>query len=159
MHIAQYWIDKLEMKPHPEGGYYREYFKSPSHVISPEGNERSTATSIFYLLEVHDHSHFHRLGADEVWYYHAGQAADIHFITPDGQYYAERIGPSDNLQVIIPKGHIFGANLPESSSYILVGCMVAPGFEFEDFEMISRATLREQCPQHKQIIERLTHPE
>jgi len=147
------------MKPHPEGGHYRECFKSQYQVKSPEGNIRSTATSIYYLLERGDQSHFHQLGADEIWYFHAGQEADIHFITPEGKYYVERIGVDHNLQVIIPKGHFFGANLPESSSYILVGCMVAPGFEFEDFELVSRAQLTEQFPTQRQIIESLTRPE
>jgi predicted cupin superfamily sugar epimerase len=156
MTSAKYWIEKLAMKPHPEGGYYCESFKSPSQITSPEGKVRSTATSIFYLLEEGDKSHFHRLSADEVWYFHAGDPADIHFITPDGEYYIERIGFVDNLQVIIPKGHHFGATLPEDSTYVLVGCMVAPGFDFEDFELVPRAALLRKYPHHQQIIEELS---
>jgi hypothetical protein len=157
MNSAHKWIDKLAMKPHPEGGYYNEYFKSASQVTSPEGKTRSTATSIYYLLEAGDQSYFHKLGADEVWYYHAGDAADIHFITPDGKYYVERIGLDDNLQVVIPKGYLFGANLPAGSNYILVGCMVAPGFEFEDFNLIPRAHLLKNYPQYEEVISALTH--
>ncbi len=126
MPSAKYWIEKLDMKPHPEGGYYRESFKSPAQITSPEGNTRSTATSIYYLLESGDRSHFHRLGADEVWYFHAGDPADIHFISPEGKYYVERIGLEDHLQVVIPKGHLFGATLPEGSGYILVGLHGGP---------------------------------
>ncbi len=159
MPSAKYWIEKLDMKPHPEGGYYRESFKSPAQVTSPEGKTRSTATSIYYLLESGDRSHFHRLGADEVWYFHAGDPADIHFISPEGKYHVERIGPEDHLQVVIPKGHLFGATLPEGSGYILVGCMVAPGFEFEDFELVPRSELLRTYPQHQQIIEELSIPE
>lgn len=153
---AQYWIKKLNLKPHPEGGYYCESFKSPSQITSPEGNLRSTATSIYYLLESGDQSHFHQLAADEVWYFHAGDAADIHFITPEGEYYIERIGLDDEPQVIIPKGHLFGASLPEGSDYVLVGCTVAPGFEFEDFELVPKSELLFKYPQHQQIIETLT---
>lgn len=156
---AKYWIDKLSMKPHPEGGYYCETFKSPAQVTSPEGKLRSTATSIYYLLENGDQSHFHQLGADEIWYYHAGGSANIHFITPEGDYYSKLIGLNDNLQVIIPKGHLFGANLSKGSDYILVGCMVAPGFEFEDFELIPKSTLLRKYPQHSEIINELSIPE
>lgn len=156
MTSAKYWVEKLGMKPHPEGGYYCESFKSTSQVTSPEGNVRSTATSIYYLLEAGDQSHFHKLGADEVWYFHTGDLADIHFITPEGKYYIERIGLADHLQVVIPKGHLFGATLPEGSNYILVGCMVAPGFEFEDFQLVPRTALLRKYPQHQQIIEKLS---
>lgn len=128
-------------------------------MTNPEGQQRSTATSIYYLLEAGDQSHFHVLGADEVWYFHAGDAADIHFITPEGKYYSERIGLNDKLQVIIPKGHLFGADLPEGASYVLVGCMVAPGFEFEDFKLLPRKILLENNPQHSEIIKKLSVPE
>ena len=144
------------MKPHPEGGYYREVYRASDIVTAPNGKKRAAVTSIYYLLEDSDQSHFHRLDSDEIWYYHDGSQADIHLLHPSGQHEIKHIGREADLQVIIPRGTIFGARLTQGSGFILIGCVVAPGFEFEGFELISKTELIRKYPQHQEIIDQLS---
>ena len=84
---AQYWIDQLQMTPHPEGGYFKESIRHGS-----TNSTRAAFSSIYFLLTSNDISHFHRIDADEVWYYHAGESLTIHMIMPDGKYEAVQLG-------------------------------------------------------------------
>lgn len=146
------WIEKLELMPHPEGGYYKETFKS-NQTLS---DNNAIYTSIYFLLEKHNISHFHRIESDEVWYYHAGQSLTVHMIHPDGQYEKVKVGPNvetgDMLQAIVPKGTIFASTVEGENDYALVGCMCAPGFQFEKFELFTQAELIKLYPQHEDII-------
>lgn len=151
------WIKALEMKDHPEGGYFSEVERSQNKIII-DGKERSLFTSIYFLLEKENPSHFHRLTADEIWYYHYGQPLTVHMISPDGIYSKVTLGldvTSDQvLQYCVPKGTIFGSTVEDGFS--LVSCMVSPGFEFKDFELFSYNELIEQYPEYKKIIRLLS---
>ncbi|MBJ8325840.1 cupin domain-containing protein [Streptococcus pacificus] len=151
------WVKLLEMTAHPEGGYFREVEKSQDK-IQIKGKERSLFTSIYFLLEKENPSHFHRLTADEIWYYHDGQPLTVHMITPDGNYKTATLGldvaKGQVLQYRVSKGTIFGSTVEEGFS--LVSCMVSPGFEFEDFELFSYQELITHYPEHDSIIKQLT---
>lgn len=148
------WINVLNLIPHPEGGFYHETIKS-EHALN-DGN--ALYTSIYFLLEKNNISHFHRIESDEVWYYHAGQTLTVHMIYPDGHYEKVKVGPNieegDVLQALVPKGVIFASTVEGDNDYALVGCMCAPGFQFEKFELFTQAQLIEQYPQHQEVIEK-----
>lgn len=161
---ADYWIEKLEMTQHPEGGYFKETYRSEEQLSGenlPERYQsgRTFGTSIYFLLTTESVSNFHRLASDEIWHFHQGSAARIHFISPEGKHSFKDIGPDleedQQLQVIIPRRHWFAAEVIEGD-FILVGCTVAPGFEFEDFELASRQTLMTSFPKHQVLIEKFT---
>ncbi|WP_025730766.1 cupin domain-containing protein [Atopobacter phocae] len=154
---AEEWINTLNMKAHPEGGYFCEVEKSQDK-IKGKGKERALFTSIYFLLKKENPSHFHRLTADEIWYYHDGQPLTVHMISPDGVYTQVILGlhvtNGQVLQYRVPKGTIFGSTVDKGFS--LVSCMVSPGFEYEDFELFSYSDLIEQYPEHEEIIKVLS---
>lgn len=161
---ADDWIAKLNLQPHPEGGYFAEVYRAPQTVTDNKGEgqaprTRSALTSIYFLLTDQSPSHFHVLGSDEIWYAHAGDSATLHLLYADGRYEERRIGLRDELQVSIPAGTHFAAELPEGEGnaerYLLVSCAVAPGFDFADFALSSRAELRAQFPAARETIDRL----
>ncbi|MBO3699674.1 cupin domain-containing protein [Roseivirga sp. E12] len=162
---AEYWIEKLNLQAHPEGGYFNETYRSEESVrksVLPEryGSSRTFGTSIYFLLTTKSVSNFHRLSSDEIWHYHQGGVAIIHMISKNGELTSSRIGSDleagESLQVIIPKGTWFAAEVVKEV-YILVGCTVAPGFEFEDFELADRDSLTSAYPQHQTLIRRFTN--
>lgn len=165
MHTAEYWIDRLHLLPHPEGGFYREIFRS-AEIIGVDGlskrygSPRSTFTSIYYLLRSGDISRLHRLKSDELWHFFDGDPLTVHIIKPDGAYTAVTLGRrfdlGERFQALIEHGWWFGAAVDNPGSYTLVGCTVAPGFEFEDYEVGNRKVLVAAFPRHKSIIEKLT---
>ena len=149
---ASDWIKRLKMSEHPEGGYYAELYRS--HVsLSAEDIERSLATSIYYLLESGDISHWHQLASDELWYYHAGSELVVHLFV-DGIYEQHIVGLSENAkpQLVIPAGAVFSAEVKEDENYGLVGCMVSPGFDFEDFRLVSAEELMDIFPEQAELI-------
>lgn len=158
MKTADYWVKQLNLIPHVEGGYYRQMLKSDLVYTGSEETTRSLYTSIYFLLTAANPSHFHRLTADEVWYYHEGASLTIHLITPEGSYEQIKLGRNPEagevLQAVVPRGYIFGSTV--ESDYALVSCMVAPGFEFHDFELFTRQDLLAIYPEHESIIHRLT---
>jgi hypothetical protein len=162
---ARHWIETLGLAPHPEGGYFREVHRSADLIPAAGlparyGAPRCAGTSIYFLLEGRDRSHLHRLKSDEVWYHHAGGALAISMILPDGRREDVRLGtsPRDGAlpQAVLPRGAWFGARLESESDYALVGCAVAPGFDFADFELGRRTDLLASFPQHRTLIEDLT---
>lgn len=161
----EYWIEKLNLLSHPEGGYYREVYRSegviPQNCLPQEyKGERNYATSIYFLLGHEDISSFHRLKSDELWYYHSGETLSIYIIDNSGSLSIKKLGPNieegDQFQVIIPAGSIFGAKINSGKNYTLMGCAVAPGFNFSDFELMANKTLHKIYPQHKEVINMLT---
>ena len=156
----EYWIEKLELIPHPEGGFYKETFQSGEKVNIY--GERKLYTSIYFLLRSQDVSHFHRLKSDELWYFHAGSPLTIHMIHENGEYEEVKLGLNiengEVPQFLVPKQHaIFGSSVLENDTGSLVGCMVSPGFDFQDFELFTQADLISQYPQHKEIIKKLAY--
>jgi predicted cupin superfamily sugar epimerase len=163
MNSSAYWIQHLGLEPHPEGGFFKEIFRSSISVdkqFLPMGysNSRRLVTSIYYLLRSGDISHFHRLRSDELWYYHYGSSVRIIIIDQEGHKQTRLLGPrierAEHMQVIIPAGTIFGAEVIDSNSFGLFGCAVAPGFEFDDFEIYSKEDLLQAYPKHTDIIEK-----
>lgn len=155
MKNAEYYIGKLEMSPHVEGGYFKESFLSNDEVRK----DRKLWSSIYFLLRTGEVSNFHRLKSDELWYYHDGEALTIYMITPDGDLIIKQLGINiengEVPQVLVPKGHIFGSAM-NNEGFSLVGCMVAPAFEYEDFELFEREYLLNLYPEHKDVILKLT---
>lgn len=143
MHDMHTIIDILDLKPHPEGGYFKEIHRSKRivHDLKGSGN-KSAYTSIYYLLSGDDFSTWHRIKSDETWYFHHGCNLMIYLFDEDKLLRTTIIGiESVNLQVTIPANTWFAAKPLEKHAYCLVSCAVAPGFEFNDFEIASRNNL------------------
>jgi len=163
---AEYWIKNLALTPHPEGGYFKETFAA-SESISTENlpgkynGPRKIYTLIYFLLKSDQVSHFHRLKSDEIWNFYIGSPLTIHIIEPDGNYIQKKLGPdferNESFQHLVKAGCWFGATVDEEASYSLVGCFVAPGFDYDDFELAKQEELSAKYPAHRSIIERLTH--
>ena len=142
---AAYWIDHLQLTPHPEGGYYKEVFRSDNKVTRQGSADlKQAVTSIYYLLEGTDFSGFHRIASDELWYFHKGSALIIHSIDESGGYTAHQLsdGQAGSLSVAIEAGAWFASEISGGEGFALVSCAVAPGFEFSEFEMGNKLQLK-----------------
>ena len=128
-------IARLGLQPHPEGGHYRETFRDPRR----DANGRSFSTAIYFLLARGERSHWHRIDAVEVWHYYAGHTLTLKIADDDGQR-SVRLGPDlvagEQPQAVVPP-HAWQA-AESAGDWTLVGCTVAPGFEFAKFEMAPR---------------------
>lgn len=162
---AQYWIDHLTLEPHPEGGFFRETYRSrlvirQSALPVTFGGPRNASTAIYFLLAGADFSALHCLAADEVWHFYDGSPLLMHSIDPHGNHSMVKLGQNaeagEQFQCVVPGGHWFGSCLEEPDRYALVGCTVAPGFHFADFRIAARADLLAQYPQHRDVIHKLT---
>lgn len=162
---AKYYIEKLIMNKHPEGGYYNEIYRAgeifEADVLPGRySGSRVFSTSIYFLLSEKDVSTFHRLKSDELWHFYDGCAIKIYIIDEGGSLEGVTLGSNldngERLQAVIPKNSWFGAELTDKSSFALVGCTVAPGFDFADFELGKREELIELFPRHKELILKLT---
>jgi len=165
MRRASYWIDSLGMQPHPEGGYYRETYRSAESVSGdalPEryGGERSLCTAIYFLLESGSFSALHRLKSDEIWFYHDGLPLLLQIIQPDGGLSSVRLGndpeKGEQPQAVISAGCWFGGGPEGEGGYTLISCTVAPGFDFADFELADPTELKGIFPQYSDVISSLT---
>jgi predicted cupin superfamily sugar epimerase len=167
-------IIQLGLVKHPEGGWYRETYRS-EEVFSATAlsgrfsGERSVSTAIYFLLQAGDISALHRIASDEIWHFYTGETLTVHVITPQGEYSSHKLGSdiaaSESFQCVVPACCWFGAEVT-GDNFALVGCTVAPGFDFADFEMGNRESLLIQFPEHSEIIQRLarnspesSHPE
>lgn len=164
MATAHHYIQHLELQPHPEGGFFREIYRSELTLLAGNGEteasgKRNLLTSIYFLLHDGDTSKFHRLKSDEIWYHHAGEPIAIHIIDEHNTYRCVMLGPDvacgEHPQLIIPAGTLFGAGPAARKGFTLVGCAVAPGFDFRDFEMFNAPELLQLYPQHEEIIRRV----
>lgn len=162
---AAYWVERLRMQPHPEGGYFAETYRSPETLAADAlptrfSGSRSFATAIYFLLEGHQFSTLHRIQADELWHFYAGDALDVFVISENGDLETIRLGPNpdagDVFQAVVPARRWFGAKPVYPDGYALVGCTVAPGFDFQDFELADQAAMLADFPQHRVVIESLT---
>ena len=151
-------VRRLSLAPHPEGGWYRETHRSAQMVHSPEHGERAAFTSILFLLEAPQVSRFHRLDAEELWNWHAGSPLDVQVFDNGRQRKTHHLGPSaeECFQAVVPAGSWFAAEVASPESWSLVGCVVAPGFEFRRFEMADRKELLASHPLEAETILRLT---
>jgi len=162
---VQHLIEKLGLLPHPEGGFYKEIYRSevmiPQKVLGEDfTGDRNSCTSIYFLLTADNFSAFHRIKQDEIWHYYSGSPLFVHVIDRQGNYIRHEVGIDVNKgqtpQLIVPAGCWFASNIKEENSYSLVGCTVSPGFDFDDFELAKKEKLMNEFPQHSKIITELT---
>lgn len=164
---AAYYVQAFNMQPHPEGGYFAETYRAAETIPQaalPQrfGGDRAFSTAIYFLLESHHISALHRIQADEVWHFYAGGTLEVFVIAPTGELSLIRLGNNPErgevFQAVVPAGCWFGSKPATGTDFSLVGCTVAPGFDFADFEMANQQTLLAQFPQHKEVIEKLSEP-
>jgi predicted cupin superfamily sugar epimerase len=153
-------IKNYDMLSHPEGGWYKETYRSNDTTTINGLGTRNLMTSIYFLLESHQVSNFHIIKSDELWFSHSGSALTVHCIYPNGDYKKLHIGPDfekgQTFQAVVPKGTIFGSSVDEPNTFSMVGCTVSPGFDFEDFKLFTQEELLDLYPQHSDIIKKLT---
>ena len=162
---AKYWIETLQLDPHPEGGYFRQTYRADMVIAQaalPAGfaGARAASTAIYFLLEGKNFSAFHRLRSDEVWHFYAGAPLIVHVISREGSYSSFLLGQDleagQVLQAVVRAGCWFASHVADCKSFAVVGCTVAPGFEFDDFEMGKREELVSKYQQCEELITRLT---
>jgi uncharacterized protein len=157
-------IERFKLLPHPEGGYFRENYRSLE--IIPKAflpkrfkGERNYSTAIYFLLEQGNFSGFHRIQSDECWHFYSGGRLHIHVIQLNGRLDLIKLGSDiqngEQFQAVVPAGCWFASEPAPGTEYTLAGCTVAPGFDFNDFEMAVFDNLSRQFPQHRAIIQRL----
>lgn len=148
----------LNLKSHPEGGFYSETYRSSSEVETLSG-KRQLTTSIYFLLRSEDVSHFHRIKSDELWFWHEGSALSVHLLTENG-HETLQLGPVTEKgsypQQLVRGNTIFGSSVDVMDSYALVSCVVSPGFDFRDFELFKTEDLLPIYPEAEKIIRKLT---
>jgi uncharacterized protein len=157
--IAKTLIQALQLQPHPEGGFYKETYRSSQSLVNNEGQNRNVSTSIYYLLENKDKSHFHRIKSDELWYFHQGETLEIVSIQNNNLVtilLGNDLEKGEVPQAIIPAAVWFAAKVKDNIGFSLVSCSVAPGFDFVDFEMAKRQDLIQSFPHLKDVIENFT---
>lgn len=156
-HEIENIVKELNLLPHPEGGYYSEVYRSEESI---PGKDRQLMTSIYFLLTSDNVSNFHRIKSDELWFHHKGSPITVHTLTEANGHQMIKVGSDLNEgevpQALVKGGIIFGSSVDNENSYALVSCVVAPGFDFEDFELFDRKTLLQQFPAQEEIISRLT---
>ncbi len=158
-------VEKLRMTPHPEGGFYKETYRSSGVIpkdILENGfmGDRNYCTAIYFLLTSDNFSAFHKIKQDEIWHYYEGSSLCVHVIGLDGKYNKYKVGmdlDKDELpQLVVPAGCWFASGVEKENNYSLVGCTVSPGFDFEDFELAKRKDLILEFPKHKEVITQFT---
>ena len=162
MKTIEYWVENLSLLPHPEGGFYKEMYRSKKAIpadIMEEGltGSRSLSTGIYFLITEGNFSAFHRIKSDEMWHFYNGDPLVVHVIEKDGTYRKLSIGldleRGQTPQAVVPAGAWFASE--SSGGYSLVGCTVSPGFDFADFELADKDKLSQYFPLHTDLISRL----
>ena len=165
MKKSNQWISKLKLNTHPEGGFFCETYRSDEIILRSSlddrySGQRSVSTSIYFLIEENQFSAFHKIKSDELWHFYDGSAIKLYLISEEGKLEIKVLGININKnelpQITIPKNIWFAAEPIEKDSYTLVGCTVAPGFDFNDFELGEQKDLLQNFPQHKDLIIRYT---
>ena len=161
---TSYFINHLQLQPHPEGGYFKETYRAKENIPAlalPNrfGGERSFSTSIYYLLRQGERSVFHKIKSDECWHFYEGQTLLIHIIENNGIYQYIKLGKNlmngEAFQYVVPANTWFASEPAPGSLFSLSGCTVAPGFDFADFEIADKKSLLSSFPEHSDIINRL----
>ncbi len=159
-------IKEFDLKPHPEGGYFKETYRSIGKInedslASNYRGKRNYSTCIYYLLKSNSFSSFHRIKQDEIWHFYDGSPLRLYILTETGELSQFILGRDfmngQRPQLIVPGNHWFAASVINENDFSLVGCTVSPGFNFMDFELANRKELISQFPQHQKIITELTH--
>lgn len=162
---AEDLIKRFDLTRHPEGGWYRETYRSAELIAGSAlpgrfDGPRSFCTSIYFLLEHGDISAFHCIKSDEIWHFYAGATLTLHVLTTQGEHLELKLGPNsvagESFQIVVAAGCWFGGVVSGPGEYSFVGCTVAPGFDFADLQMGNRSDLLQEYPRHNEIINRLT---
>lgn len=148
-------VKSLDLKPHPEGGYYRETYRSEA-ITQTQRGPRASATAIYYLLPRGAVSSFHRVLSDELWHLYDGGAVALHLIDASDQYTRVVLGRSyaagERPQVVVKAGTLQAAE--PLGDYALCGCMVSPGFDFADWQLPQLDELAVSHPRHRELLKR-----
>jgi len=163
---AEYWIEKLQLQPHVEGGYFREIYRSEQKVKLVNNSEKifHAGTDIYFLLGSPSEGQFsawHYLeNTEEIWHHHVGDDVKIYYIDNNAQLQTKLLGMSEQAEPLIhiPANCWFAAavNNPAPSAYALLSCACFPGFDYNNFRLAERNTLIAEYPQHQQIIKQFT---
>lgn len=157
IYSSGYYINHLQLTSHPEGGYYKETYRCEDSLQTESGS-RNISTAIYFLLDGKNKSHFHRIKSDELWFFHDGNTLEILVLDNKGLrsiYLGKNLEDGEKLQAIIPAGSWFGARVKDGNGFALVSCTVAPGFDFNDFELATNS-LSQLFPEHKELIKEMT---
>lgn len=158
-------VNHLQLLPHPEGGFYKETYRCDetiSRKALPQRftGDRNMATAIYFLIEKDNFSALHKIKSDETWHFYSGDALEVIEITNEGLLTSTSVGNNlkagETFQYTVKAGTWFGSRVKQGGHFSLVGCTVAPGFDFADFEMAERDALIKKFPQHKTMIEEMT---
>lgn len=162
---ATYWVQKLQLTTHVEGGSFKEVYRSSlvlRHSQLPDefSGDRNVSTSIYFLLEQEQFSAFHRIASDELWHFYFGDPLIIYELRQNGTLNEHLLGNNpenkESFQCVIKAGNWFASRPAAGSEYSLAGCTVSPGFDFNDFELAERKQLIETYPRHALLINSLT---
>lgn len=165
MKSADYWIRKLGLKGHPEGGLYRETYRAAGKIPKPGLPEkfagpRSYSTAIYFLLKGGQRSVFHRHRSDELWHFYYGSPLILYVIDGKGRLARKKLGDrperGESFQALAKGGFWMAAEVANPKGYSLVGCTVAPGFAFGDFELAERRELFRRYPRHRALIRKMS---
>ncbi len=162
---ANKWVELLQLQEHPEGGYYREMYRSKNSISEtdlPEGfrGDHCLGSAIYYLLKDNQFLTFHRVRQDEIWHFYSGNPMLIYTLHAEGAV-VRKLGihpeKGELPMMVIPGGTVFAAEVENRRGYALIGCTVSPGFEFSDYEKLHRDELLEQFPHSRVVIENLSY--
>lgn len=160
---AKKLVVQLCLQPHPEGGFFRETYRSGKVVelsASSTPEQWKASTGIYFMITDSSFSAFHRIRFDEMWHFYAGDPIEIFELDSAGTMHVTKLGPPFEpdcvCQHVVPGGAWFASRLAGTGDWALAGCTVAPGFDFKDFELANRSDLISQFPAHEEIIRILT---
>ncbi len=165
MRNYDFWVKTLELQKHPEGGYFKEVYRASElikkeHLPDRYSGDRNYSTSIYFLITSENYSAFHKIKSDETWHFYYGSPLTLHVLDKEGKYSRIKIGNNPGngevFQYTVSRGDWFAASVDEKDSYALLGCTVAPGFLFDDFELGKKETMIKQFPAHETLIKRFT---
>ncbi|MES2567694.1 MAG: cupin domain-containing protein [Bacteroidota bacterium] len=158
-------VQELNLLPHPEGGYYKETYRSELKVSqsclpADFSGERNIATGIYFLIEKGNFSALHKIKSDETWHFYYGDALEVIEINEKGELTQTKIGPDlrngEKFQYTVKANTWFGSRVSSKGNFSFVGCTVYPGFDFQDFKLGKKHELILQFPEHSGIITELT---
>jgi len=162
---VEFLVQKLSLQPHPEGGWFKETYRSDEtikkeHLPERFSGDRHHSTAIYFLLTSSNFSALHIIKSDEMWHHYEGSSLNIYVINNKGELKIHSLGKDfdkgEEPQILVKAGDWFGSRVKDEDSYSLVGCTVAPGFDFNDFQLADREKFINSFPQHKDVIQKLT---
>lgn len=162
---VNYFVNKFELQPHPEGGYFAETYRATEQIAGEHlpdrfAGSRNFSTAIYFLLEGHNFSAFHRIQSDEIWHFYYGEPLHVYVIHPNGELELLRLGADlesgSVFQAPVKAGCWFASRPASGEGFSFVGCTVSPGFDFADFELAEQDKLTADFPQHGELIAALT---